>query len=222
MIKKLFLYTSLASAIGLPYLASTGGEWIKSVQTRFAGSGEEAKTASVSLPANTAGMTLEKSAVTGIPGLPDSPAAKAPLEGQATHDLSEVIRFDVTPGWVMARWPRVTSGLAEIDLQGYRVPLVTGTREDDLAGSLTYYFDKEQHVKFITYRGTTGDPQKLIGLVTSRYSFKQEPVNDPGLLLYQVKWNGKPMSELRVRPARIVRASQPRSRFDVELAMKRP
>ena len=122
----------------------------------------------------------------------------------------------------MARWPRVTSGLAELDLQGYRVPLVTGTAEDDLAGSLTYYFDKNQHVAFINFKGTTGNPRKLISLVMSRYRFLPQKTDDPGLALYQVKWNGQPQSELRIRTARVVRANQPHARYEIDLAMKRP
>jgi hypothetical protein len=144
-----------------------------------------------------------------------------PLEGAPAQDLSEVLRLDVTSGWIMQRWPRVTSGLAELDLQGYRVPLVTGTREDDLAGSLTYYFDREHRLERITFRGTTGDPRKLVSLMTSKYQFLRQPTNDPGLVLYQVKWNGKPRSELRIRPARVVRADAPYSRYDVDLALRR-
>ncbi len=110
----------------------------------------------------------------------------------------------------MARWPRVTTGLAQPDLQGYRVPLVTGTAESDLAGSLTYYFDNQQQVKFITFHGVTGDPRKIVGLVVQKYGFRPEQTDDPSLGMYLVKWNGKPISELRVQTARVLRADQPK------------
>ena len=64
--------------------------------------------------------------------------------------LAEVLRFDVTVAWVMQRWPRVSTGLPYLQLQGYRVPLVTGTTVADLAGSLTYYFNAQQQVQRIT------------------------------------------------------------------------
>ncbi len=144
------------------------------------------------------------------------------LEGAPTRGLEEVLQFEGTPAWVMARWPRVTAGLAELDLQGYRVPLVSGTGSDDLAGSLTYYFNKDQKIERIIFHGTTGDPRKLIALVTSKYHFSHEATSDPSLSLFQAKWNGKPHSELRIRPARVVRADQPHVRFEVDLAMKRP
>src|SRR5205823_12511410 len=136
------------------------------------------------------------------------------IEGPATVDLGDVLRFDPTPAWVMARWPRVTAGLAELDLQGYRVPLVSGTKPDDVAGSLTYYFDKNEHVAYINFHGCTGDPRKLIALVTSRYSFLKQKTDDPSLGLYQVRWNGKALSELRIRPARVLRADQPNARYE--------
>ncbi|MBC7855586.1 MAG: hypothetical protein IAF94_19320, partial [Pirellulaceae bacterium] len=53
--------------------------------------------------------------------------------GAPTCDIPEAFRFDVSPQWINARWPRVTTVLAETDLQGLRVPLVTGPRPDDLA-----------------------------------------------------------------------------------------
>ncbi len=61
-----------------------------------------------------------------------------------------MLRFDVTVEWVMQRWPRVSTGLPYLQLQGYRVPLVTGTKVADLAGSLTYYFNARQQVQRIT------------------------------------------------------------------------
>jgi hypothetical protein len=37
-----------------------------------------------------------------------------------------------------------------------------------------------------------------------------------------VKWNGKPISELRVQTARVLRADQRNLSYKVDLAMKRP
>ena len=42
-------------------------------------------------------------------------ATKGPIEGYGRYNLAEVLDFDGTPEWVMARWPRVTVGLAELD-----------------------------------------------------------------------------------------------------------
>ena len=164
-----------------------------------------------------------KSAASSTNG--DVPAHERPQlrpEGANVSDLSEIFRFDVTAPWVLGRWPRVTTRLAELNLQGYRVPLVTGTAQDDLAGSLTYYFDKSQKVERITFRGTTGDSKKLVALLATKHGFVRQLDDDPGLFLYQVKWNGKAHSELHIRPRPVVDASEPYWRFDVALDMRRP
>jgi hypothetical protein len=149
--------------------------------------------------------------------MPPSPS----LQAIPTIDLNTVMNFTVTPAWVLQQWPRVSASLAELDFHGYRVPLVTGTREDDLAGSLTYYFDRDQRVARITFYGSTGDPRKLITLVTGRYGFVQDATDDPAVVVFDVKWNKKPYSILRLRPVKIVRANDPRARYDVELSIQR-
>ena len=223
VIKRMFFLSFIASAIGVPYLLSSSGELLSSVKSKFtsSASSEAPPPAKTETAAAADPLHPEFGAVAPRPGF-DLSGKPKPIEGVEAQDLAQVINFDGTPGWVMVRWPRVTSGLAQLDLQGYRVPLVTGTDENDLAGSLTYYFDKEQHVKFITFQGATGDPRKLIELVTRKYNFKPEQTGDPGLSLYLVKWNGRPMSELRIRPSRVLRADQPNARFHIELAMMRP
>jgi len=102
------------------------------------------------------------------------------------------------------------------------VSLITGTSEADLAGSLTYYFDKKQRLEKIGFHGTTGDPRPLVALVTERYYLQRQATDDPALWLYQEKWNGKPRSELRIRPVSVVRSTVPRSRFDIQMSLERP
>ena len=149
-------------------------------------------------------------------------AKKKLIEGPVPRELAEVLRFDITTHWIIARWPRVTTGLAVLALQGYRVPLVTGTDEDGLAGSLTYYFDKHQVCERIIFHGTSGDPRKLVYLATSRFGLEREITNDPGLTLFRKKNGARVDSELRIRPARVIRADAPRARYEIELAIKRP
>ena len=109
----------------------------------------------------------------------------APRDRMPLPSLAEVLRFDVTVEWVLQRWPRVTTGLPQLQLQGYRVPLVSGTQISDVAGSLTYYFNARQQVQRITLRGTTGDPSALVNLLASRYHFARRLTNDPGIILYE-------------------------------------
>jgi hypothetical protein len=79
------------------------------------------------------------------------------------------------------------------------VPLVTGTRPDDIAGSLTYYFDKRQQLQRITFEGVVGDERRLVNFVTGQYKLKAEPTLGAGL--YVAKWSGRPQkARLRVNP----------------------
>lgn len=143
-------------------------------------------------------------------------------EGPPVADLSEVFRLDATTAWVLSRWPRVTTRLAPLDLQGYRVPLVTGTKDSDLAGSLTYYFNRDQRVQRITFIGTTGDSRPLVALMATKFGFTRQLVRDAGLYLYQVKEGKQAVSELRIKPAATVSAADPNGRFQVALVIERP
>jgi len=146
-----------------------------------------------------------------------------PLAGPPVMDFAEVFRFDVGPRWVVERWPRVITGLAQLQLSGHRVPLVTGTQPSDLAGALTYYFDTAQRVRRITFRGTTGDPSRLITFLGRRYKFTHQPVNDPALFIYRaVDHDGQFAGSVEIRPAWQVNAAQPYRRYQVKLQLERP
>ncbi len=140
-------------------------------------------------------------------------------------EMSEVFRFDVSPDWVVSRFPRVTSGLAILNFQGYRVPLVTGTAEDDLAGTVTYYFDASRQVRRIVFEGTTGNPNRLLAFLATYYGFVYRPTNNPAVYLYVVPEEGsrgETHSYLWIRPRGILTDSDPQHRFDLSLVLERP
>lgn len=134
--------------------------------------------------------------------------------------LSEVLRFDVTPGWVTNRFPRVSTIVGTDRLDGMRVPLVTGTTPSDMAGTLTYYFDSYQRLQRISLQSVTGDPNRFIGELQTAYKLEQQPAL--GGNLYLLTWNGTETSVLRVAPAAIIRADAPYARFDVFLELNQP
>lgn len=151
---------------------------------------------------------------------PVLPGMSAPRSALPIADMAEVFRFDVTPGWVVDRWPTVSVGLSQLPLQGYRVPLVTGGREDDLAGALTYYFNSRQQLERITFQGTTGDAGRLLQLLAARFRFGRRFTNDPGIFQFEVpEPGGSPKSVLHLR---MVRPNEPARRFDVTLSIERP
>jgi Family of unknown function (DUF6690) len=224
MIHRTLIGAALIGLVGLPYVLSTqkGGP----------------PTPEAGLPADLLAAAPPRLDVP--PRLPGSPAADGRLASSGLGSeglmqglrpdgtvpapptsLDDIFRFDLTAEQVMHTWPMVTTTTNQPDLKGYRVPLVTGGRPESLAGSLTYYFDKEQRLQRIVFHGTTGEPRPLIQLVVQKFQFKPD-ATDAGMLRYDVRRSGKPVSELRVEPAQVVDAGQPLRRFAVNLLIERP
>lgn len=153
--------------------------------------------------------------------LPQQNGAPGPrLEGPTVRDFAEVIRFDISPRWVAENWSRVSTCTAELELEGLRVPLVTGPRADDIAGSLTYYFDKHHTVQRVTFHGSTGDERRLVALLLSGYNFKEQPSLGGGM--YVTTYSGRPTSLLRVSYAPVVRSNAPHAQKQIALEINRP
>jgi hypothetical protein len=151
-----------------------------------------------------------------------TPAIQAPLEGTPTYSLAEVLRLDVTKEWVYQRWARKSTALSELDLYGVRVPLVTGTRVHDLAGSLTYFFTPDGRLQRISFRGRTGDTTQLVALVTQRYGFQWQTPTAAGEQLLQVLNGDQILCELRTRPAPVLWSNSPNNSFSVNLELQNP
>jgi hypothetical protein len=223
--RHMLIVALLAGAVAVPYLTSS--EQGKKIWSALSGSsappaGEEKGTGVVSIPTSVpAGLPAE------TPRRHEGEVAAGPppetqVEGTAPKTLEEVLRFDITPAWIIERWPRVSTGLSELDLQGYRVALVTGTSDSDLAGSLTYYFNKKKQVERIIFHGASGDPRRLVSVVTSKYDLRQQKSEDPGLTIFARKRFGNSVSELRIRPAAVLRSELPHARYEIDMAIKRP
>jgi hypothetical protein len=210
----------MAAAIGVPYaLMSEGLSTARqTVSSWFSGSADDDDASALLAELS------ERAARDGnAPGLA-TPAAlqetPPPLEGLPVQDLGEVINFAVSPEWVTSRWGRVSTVLSELEFEGMRVPLVTGPDPDDLAGSLTYYFDKDHRVRRVAFDGTTGDPRRLILLAQQQYGLVQAPTLSAAL--YVAKWNGVPRSALLVSHPSIVDAGTPHFRYRVKLEINLP
>jgi hypothetical protein len=152
--------------------------------------------------------------------LPPLDAGRAKFAGAPVSNFADVLRFDVTPEWIFTRWSRVSTVTADQKLKGFRVPLVTGTRVDDLAGVATYYFGRYGYLQRVAFEGNTGDTRRLVAFLSQNYGFKAEP--NLGAGMYLVRWNAKPMSALRVDYAPVVRADAPHLRYTVKLEINRP
>jgi hypothetical protein len=185
----------------------------------------KAPTAATAGTAPTAGATGGATVPEGA-----TPAAALAIAGSSAvlrpdvriHDASSVFSFEITPEWILAHWPSVSTGLAQLQLEGYRVPLVTGTGQADLAGALTYYFDARQQLQRINFVGTSGDPRPLVGLLASRFHMARRLTSDPGLVVYEAAPAGRrPISALQLRVSPLEPGEAYR-RYEIELSLERP
>lgn len=217
----------LLGAAGLPYLLSSSSglpEMLSSFGSPLAVEAPSEEQQTAPDPDTLLTNEPQHAPQSAAPAANDAPAEeRRPAQ---THDgivpLEEALRFDVSSGWVLGRWQRVSTALADLELQGYRVALVSGTREDDVAGALTYYFNRQQRVERIEFEGTTGDARRLVGFLASQHQFVRQMHPDAGLYLYQVHERGAVISQLRITPSTVVRGSDPHRRFHVMLLMQRP
>lgn len=212
----------LAAAVAVPYVATNGPKWKRewnSGATAPAAAGTSNAPPAFGPPS--AQRTAQLTALPGGPGATLYPNS-APIEGTPTYALADVLRMDVSKEWVYQRWPRKSTALSELDLYGVRVPLVTGTKMHDLAGSLTYFFGVDGRVQRISFRGRTGDTTQLVGLVTQRYGLQPQSAIAVGEQLFQTRRGDDVLSQLHTRPSPVLWASSPHDSFTVELELQDP
>lgn len=149
-------------------------------------------------------------------------SAKSRIDTPSNVPMEQAFDFSITAPWVLGRWPRVTTRLSQLDLQGFRVPLVTGTKIDDLSGSLAYYFDQRDQLQRITFYGVTGDARRLAALLSNRFGLRRFETTDPQVYLYQALWNGEPRAQLWIQPRAVIDIDKPYERFEVTIAIDRP
>ena len=142
------------------------------------------------------------------------------IGGGAVNDLREVLRFDIVPGWLPQRFARVSTVTSNVQMDGRRVPLITGTQSKDIAGSLTYFFDASQALKRINLHGLTGDPTNLSNLMVQFYQLK--PEQSLGGQLFTTRWNNRITSVMHVAPAPIIYAGADHSKYIIFLELNQP
>lgn len=150
--------------------------------------------------------------------------AEAPREqviavpGPEIKSFGDVFRFDLMPQAIEKNWSRVSTGLSDPNFAGYRVPLVTGMSDSDLAGSLTYYFDGKPRLRRITFVGTTADPQKLVAFMSQTYGFKRYQSASARVTSYRVwfRYSG----QLNIMPAEVLDKHLTSTNYRVELSLE--
>lgn len=129
------------------------------------------------------------------PGITGSQPALSEPVYHAFVGLHEFLRFDISPDWLKTRWQRVSTFPGESNLTAMRVALVSGPRPVDIHGSLTYFFDDQQRVQRISFKGWTGDASELAGFF-QQAGFQRQSTNGAALFT-QSSW-GKLKGALRL------------------------
>ncbi|MCA9149171.1 MAG: hypothetical protein KDA92_07735 [Planctomycetales bacterium] len=152
--------------------------------------------------------------------LPGRPVAAKQLAGPAGITLAEALRFDVSPNWVIQNWPRVTTQVSDVDYRGMRVPLVTGTDPDDVAGSLTYFFNAQGIAERITFVGTTGDFEPTGMYLQQLFGMQRYATTGPGIFLAFA--GNQPASIMYVEDPGVQSDTHPRNRYRIEIELNAP
>jgi hypothetical protein len=135
------------------------------------------------------------------------------LVGPRGVPIQHILSFEVTPEWLTDNWSRVTTGLPELDLTGWRVPVAFGAPYD-LVGSATYYFDRQRRVQRILLHGFSTNPTELAQLATTRYQMQRIPNYLTEMYLHMQQ--GQPLGGLRIANSAL-RESKSRSEVLLEL-----
>jgi hypothetical protein len=153
----------------------------------------------------------------GVPTIQQLQQQPSSVGGGEVHDLREVLRFDIAPHWLPQRFSRVSTVLSNVQMDGLRVPLITGTRPTDVAGTLTYYFDANQSLRRINLHGLTGDPSQLAALMVQFY--RLQPEQSLGGQLFTTRWNNRIANLLQIAPAPVIYAGADHSKYIVFLEL---
>ncbi|MCA9107169.1 MAG: hypothetical protein KDA83_17250 [Planctomycetales bacterium] len=204
------------SSAGAPFLLTSGGSNSQGYgRTNQRNSDSNYSPSTPPASSHSAGRLVSER-TQGLASLPEG----WPTVPTLGSDLRQVIRFDVTPNWIKANWPRVSVGWTEDGLEGFRVPLVTGTQVNDLTGALTYYFDAEHRVQRIRFVGNTGDASELVDLCTRYFEMRIEPTRIAGF--YVRRYHGRPVNVLRVTHEAVIHAERPNQQLNLVMELNNP
>ena len=200
--RPVLLVCLLAAAVGVPYVllekdlaATARGQW-----NRLLGKASPA-------PQNSAAASATPQGVASV-ALTAAPVG-----------IEEAFRFDVKPSWVVSRFVSVSTVAGDARQLGMRVALVSGTRPDDVAGSLTYYFDDHHQAQRITFTGQTADARRLLAATVGSYGLQSQPTTEAALY---VGGNPKqPSSRVSVRYLPLMQGPPTAPRVEVAVDLRR-
>lgn len=213
--RPLALAGMLGAAVGGPYVISQAPDGWKSPW------GNTSQPAATSAPPAFATPVPPDLSAPHGPGseIYESPVG---LAGPVGMPLEQAMHWGIDKNWVYRNWARKSTGLSDPKLFGVRVPLVTGSGMTDVAGSLTYYFDRSGVLQRMRLRGRTADTSRLVHLAATRFGMQPRQPLSPGDQLLQYVEGKTLRGELRTRPSSVLWATSPHDSFEVSLEVTRP
>ena len=238
MVTKNFLWPALlAGVIGIPFMASQDQgpthwemqpaltnndltpQYLQQSAYLYPQGPNFLPTSATSVPS--APLELNGQAKLILPGDANSPDLNAmPLAFVPVTNFAEVIRMDANSTWVKSRWDRISVFAAGEGLTAFRCDLVTGVNQGDLHGCLTYFFDRQDRVAKISFRGWCGDPTPITTFATT--SWNVEPKNGNSSSVFVARNWRITRGGLILQNAPIIRRDQPHEQVAVFFEVAAP
>lgn len=143
----------------------------------------------------------------------------ATTHSQPAVAIEEAFHFEITKAWVAQRWSRISMVHGDLDHLGMRVAWVSGIQPDDVAGSLTYYFDQHHQLQRITFTGQAVEPRRLLAAVIPAFHLQSLPTTDAAH--YVSGDRDDPTSEVLVKHLPTIRPGPNEPRVDVSIDLRR-
>jgi hypothetical protein len=140
-------------------------------------------------------------------------------EGGRISDFNRIFQCGAPRSWVQ-RTHVDASRTRDGQRDGLRVTLVTGEELEDLAGSLTYWFDRQGRVERISFQGVTGNPAKLVSFARRSQKMVARGCERDALFVRDGK-NG-PLHLLHISRSPVVNVKTQYGRYHVTLELNRP
>ncbi len=140
-------------------------------------------------------------------------------EGGQISSFNRIFQCGAPRSWVQRTYDDASRTMDQ-QREGLRVTLVTGDKLEDLAGSLTYWFDRQGRVERITFQGVTGNPAKLVSFAHRSQKMVARGCERDAIFVRDGK-NG-PLHLLHISRLPFVNVQTQYGRYEVTLELNQP
>ncbi len=152
----------------------------------------------------------------GVPTLQQLQQQSAPVAGGRYTRLERGTAVRHYPRLVATAVRAGNNRIVQRTMDGLRVPLITGTKPTDLAGTLTYYFDASQSLRRINLHVSRAI---LAAGESDVQYYGLQPEQMLGGQLMTTRWNNRIANVLQIAPAPIIYAGADHSKYIVFLEL---